>query len=102
MHALRALASSRLCTLPIINMRFTRLRAYAFLPSSIDALHALCAFVLCCVVLLQFEIKVCFVCALQLNIRPCLSLLSFSLPYKAVLYTFFLSFILSRWLQHYL
>ena len=85
----RALASSRLCTLPIINTRFTRLRAYTFLPSSIGSLRALRAFVLCCVVLLQFEMKVCFVCALQLNIHPRLSLLSFSLPYKAVLYAFF-------------
>ena len=45
---------------------------------------------------------ICFVCVLQLTTHPCLSLLSFILPYKAVLHTYLVSFILSHCLHLYL
>ena len=89
-------------TLPIINMRLTLLRVYAPLSSSIGALRV---FVLSCLVLLQLEGKVCFVCVLQLTIHP-LSLSS--LLYKARLFyiklfcMLFFSFVLCHCLYHYL
>ena len=57
-------APSRLRALPIIN---TRLRANE--PARLRCLHALRAFALSCVVLLQWKGKVCFVYSLQLTIH---------------------------------
>ena len=91
-------APSRQHALPIIDTRFTHLRAYVPLLSSIGTLGA---FVLSCVVLLELKDKVRFVCALQLTIHPSiLSFISFVLPYEAVLHVFFLSFILNHSLHH--
>ena len=85
---------ARLRALPIIDTRFTRLRANAPLLSSISILRT---FVLSWVVLCCARYLLCFVCLLQLIPLPLpspppVSLLSFILPYKAV-YIFF-SFIL--------
>ena len=78
----------RLRALPIINTRPTRLRVYVPLTSSIGALRA---FVLCCFVLLQLKVKVCFVCTLQLTIHPPFSLLSlfFHIKLFYILFSFF-------------
>ena len=64
---------------PIINIRLTRLYPYQLVPCTF-----LSCLALCCVL--------CFVFELQLTIHPHLCLLSFTLPYRAVLHAFFHSY----------
>ena len=89
--ALRACTPVGLRALLIVN---THLMCLAPLHSSISALRA---FVLPCFVLLQVKSKVpmFLVCGSNNRSSP-VSLLSFILPYKAVLHAFFHSYILSR------
>ena len=81
-------APSRLCALPIISTRLTRLRAYAPYQLLIRALRA---FVLSCIVLLQLKGKVSFVCSLQLIIH-----LFFLLLYHIKLFACFFSFFIFK------
>ena len=96
-------APSRLRTLPIIDTPLTRLLHHLYAPLLLS-ISTLIPFFLCRVVLFQLkdEVPMFCVCASINHSPPCFSLLSFILPYKAVLHVFFLPFILSHWLHHYL
>ena len=91
-------SSLHLCVLRIAYLTH---HYYVPLPSSISAF---CTLFLSCVVLCQMVGKVTMfgVYAQIDHSSPYLPLLSFILRNKAALHVFFLSFILSHWLHHYL